>query len=225
MARMRFPAAVLWDMDGTLIDSEPSWIRSQLRLVAEHDGVWTWENGLGLIGADMEATAQAMHDAGVLLGDDEIIDRLTREVCADLTDLIEWRPGAYELVGELAALEIPQAIVTTSPRDMALIIAAKLPVDAIRLIVAGEDVAHGKPHPDPYQTAARRLGVDAARCVAIEDSPTGLASAVAAGTIAIAVPHDAAIPDDPRYDILSTLSGLTAKDLGLLASTRGTTSG
>lgn len=206
-------AAVLWDMDGTLIDSEPIWIEAQLRLVAEHGGTWTHADGLSLVGADMELTARALQEAGVSLTHAEVSDRLTREVLASLHREVVWRPGAIELVRELLAAGIPQAIVTTSPVSMTDIVAAALPDGAISTIVAGEHVEQGKPHPEPYLTAARNLGVEPHRCVAIEDSPTGLAAAIAAGTVAIGVPHDTALTNAGRWTRLDSLAGVTCADL------------
>lgn len=206
-------AAVLWDMDGTLIDSEPTWIQAQLALVEEHHGTWTYTDGLSLVGTDMEVTARALQDAGVRLAAGDIIGRLTQEVTASLRSLVAWRPGAVELVRGIHAAGIPQAIVTTSPLSMTEVVAEALPDGAISSIVAGEHVHHGKPHPEPYLTAARRLGVDPQRCVAIEDSPTGLAAAIAAGTIAIGVPHDAILQNAGRWTRLDTLADVTVADL------------
>jgi beta-phosphoglucomutase-like phosphatase (HAD superfamily) len=166
-----------------------------------------------------------MHGAGVTLGDAEIIERLTSEVCDDLAGGITWRPGVVALVTALADAGIPQAIVTTSARTMAAIVAAQLPTDAIHVIVSGDDVSHGKPHPEPYLQAARLLNVDAARCIAVEDSPTGLASAVAAGTVAIAVPHDAVIPAGAGWTVLDTLEGVGPGELGALLGTQPADSG
>lgn len=201
------PAAVLWDMDGTLIDSEPQWIESQVRLVEEHGGVWTRDDGLRLVGADMAATAIALQSAGVPDDEATIIERLTREVVQALTTSIEWRPGAVELVRELHGAGVPQAIVTTSGREMARLVAEALPAGAIRTVVSGDEVRRGKPHPEPYLTAAARLGVDIAECVAVEDSATGLTSAIAAGAIPIGVPHDTAIPTSREWMRVPTLAG------------------
>jgi HAD superfamily hydrolase (TIGR01509 family) len=211
--RVRAIDAVLWDMDGTLIDSEPTWIRAQLDLVADHAGSWTYADGLSLVGADMELTARALQSAGVELTDHEIISRLTKEVTASLRRAVAWRPGAVELVSGLLAAGIPQAIVTTSPVSMTEVVAGALPKGAIRVIVAGEHVEHGKPHPEPYLTAARSLGVEPRRCLAIEDSPTGLAAAIAAGTMAIGVPHDAILQNVGRWTRLDSLAGVTVEDL------------
>lgn len=210
-------AAVLWDMDGTLIDSEPAWIEAQMRMVAEFGGTWTHDDGLTLVGADMHDTAVAMHQAGVDLPEAVIIERLHDEVVATLRAGIIWRPGARELVQAIDDAGLPQAIVTTSSLAMTQIIADALPATAIRTIVSGEQVTHGKPHPEPYLVAARRLGVDIKKCVAIEDSPTGLTAALAAHAIAIGVPHDAALTLPGRWTRLDTLSGLTLADLEVIA--------
>jgi len=206
-------AAVLWDMDGTLIDSEPTWIQAQVALVEEHHGTWTYTDGLSLVGTDMVVTARALQGAGVCLAAGDIIGRLTQEVTASLRRQVAWRPGAVELVREILAAGIPQAIVTTSPLGVTEIVAEALPRGAISTIVAGEHVDHGKPHPEPYLTAARQLGVDPQRCVAIEDSPTGLAAAIAAGTIAIGVPHDASLQNAGHWTRLDSLADVTIEDL------------
>lgn len=212
-------AAVLWDMDGTLVDSEPTWMDSQARLVAEFGGVWTRTDGLTLVGTDMVVTAEALQRAGVQLSAEEIILRLTEEVTQSLGRDVTWRPGAYELVSSIMEAGIPQAIVTTSPRSMTRVVADSLPQGAITVIVAGEDVRNGKPHPEPYLLAIATLGVAPGECVAIEDSPTGLASAVAAGVVAVGVPHDAVLAPDDRWVRLDSLRGVTVSDLaGLVVS-------
>jgi HAD superfamily hydrolase (TIGR01509 family) len=212
-------AAVLWDMDGTLVDSEPTWMDSQARLVAEFGGVWTRTDGLTLVGTDMVVTAEALQRAGVQLSAEEIILRLTEEVTQSLGRDVTWRPGAYELVSSIMEAGIPQAIVTTSPRSMTRVVADSLPQGAITVIVAGEDVRNGKPHPEPYLLAIATLGVAPGECVAIEDSPTGLASAVAAGVVALGVPHDAVLAPDDRWVRLDSLRGVTVSDLaGLVVS-------
>jgi len=176
-------AAVLWDMDGTLVDSEPKWRESQTRLVAEFGGIFTGDDCLSLVGTEMVVTVEALQRAGVRLSAEEIILRITEEVTQSLRRNVIWRPGAYELVAEIMEAGIPQAIVTTSPRVVAQVVADSLPDGAITVIVAGEDVRNGKPNPEPYLLAVRTLGVTPANCVAIEDSPTGLAAAIAAGVV------------------------------------------
>lgn len=132
-----------------------------------------------------------------------------------------WRPGAVELVRELRDRGIPQAIVTTSPRFMTQVVADALPEGAITAIVSGDDVENGKPDPEPYLTAIRELGVDPRRCVAVEDSPTGLASAIAAGVAVVGVPHDAEPTVSAGWTRLASLSGVTVRDLAGVAGLGG----
>ncbi|GAA1818126.1 hypothetical protein GCM10009771_17700 [Nesterenkonia flava] len=161
-----------------------------------------------------------MHAAGVGLPGDEIIARLTAEVTADLQQQISWRPGARELVAEFADLGVPQAIVATSPRNMAATVASRLPEGAILQLVAGEDVDAGNPAPDPHLRAARLCGADPRQCLAVEDSPTALTAAVAAGTLALAVPHDAPIPEGDLWAVLPSLEGVGARELMALVASR-----
>ncbi len=210
--------AVLWDMDGTLIDSEPIWIEAQLMLVAEHGGSWSYRDGLTLVGSDMDATAKALQGRGVALPAAEIIGRLVDEVTRSLMNNMPWRPGVRELADALRDSHVPQAIVTTSPLAMARVVADRLPDGSVSVIVAGEHVTRGKPDPEPYLCAARELGVDPGRCIAVEDSPTGLASAIAAGTIAIGVPHDTEIKREDGWVRMDTLAGVTVDVLNRLAA-------
>ena len=213
-------AAVLWDMDGTLIDSEPTWIESQVRLVGEFGGAWTPADGLTLVGTDMVVTAEALQRAGVRLDAEGIIQRLTREVTDALGRAVTWRPGAVELVTALRDAGVPQAIVTTSPRSMARVVADALPSGAVAVVVAGEDVARGKPDPEPYLSAARALGARPQDCVAVEDSPTGLAAAIAAGVHAIGIPHDAELTNAGEWTRLDTLGGVSVEQLVALVAGR-----
>lgn len=204
---------VLWDMDGTLIDSEPAWIRAQARIVEEFGGTWTEADGLALVGTDMQATADALRFAGVPLSHTEIIDQLVDVVTRELGRSVDWRPGAVELVTALRDAGVPQAIVTTSPRSMAAVVAAGLPDGAITLTVTGDDVARSKPDPEPYRLAAQLLGVGVERCIAIEDSPTGLASAIAAGIVAVGVPNEAVLTDDGTWHRFESLVGVDVAEL------------
>ena len=211
---------MLWDMDGTLIDSEPAWIRAQAAIVEEFGGTWTEADGLALVGTDMQATADALRDAGVPLSDTEIIDQLVDVVTRELGRSVDWRPGAVELVTALRDAGVPQAIVTTSPRSMAAVVAAGLPDGAITLTVTGDDVSSSKPHPEPYLLAAQLLGVDVERCIAIEDSPTGLASAIAAGIVAVGVPNDAVLVDDGSWHRFESLVGIGVQELTRMHAAR-----
>ncbi|PJJ72165.1 HAD superfamily hydrolase (TIGR01509 family) [Diaminobutyricimonas aerilata] len=213
---MTLPAAVLFDMDGTLIDSEPYWFAAEEWIVGEFGGSWDHEKSLELIGQGLWHSARILQSHGVALSEDEIIDRLTTRVLEQVALEVPWRPGALELLREVREAGLPTALVTMSIRRFASRI-AEVAGDVFDVIVTGDEVEHSKPHPEAYLTAARLLGVDPAHCVAIEDSPPGLASAVAAGTVAIGVPHIAELAPSSDYTVWPTLAGRTVDDLRELA--------
>ena len=128
-----------------------------------------------------------------------------------------WRPGARELLDALRDAGVPSALVTMSWRSMADAVVEALPHEAFAVVVTGDEVDHGKPHPEPYWTAARQLGVEPGDCVAIEDSPTGVRSAVSAGVPTIAVPHVVAVPELPGAVHVDSLVGLTPHRVADLA--------
>ena len=213
------PAAVLWDMDGTIVDTEPLWMRAETELVEAHGGTWSHEQALQLVGSGLHDSASILIAAGVQLAPIEIIHHLTAHVIVQLREQgLPWRPGALELLTALRDAGIPSALVTMSFRSMAELVAdaigAQLGGDAFAVVVAGDDVTHAKPHPEPYLRAAAALGVPIERCVAIEDSLTGIASAVASGAAAVAVPFLVEIPESPAHDRWSSIDGRGIDDLG-----------
>jgi HAD superfamily hydrolase (TIGR01509 family) len=214
----RLPAAVLWDMDGTLVDTEPYWITAEYELVGEHGGTWSDEHAHALVGNDLLVSAEyiARH-GGVDLPPTEIVERLLDRVVAQARREVPWRPGARELLAELVERGVPCALVTMSWARLARAIVDVLPAGTFAAVVTGDEVRHGKPHPEPYLTAARRLGADPAACVAIEDSPTGVASATAAGVPTVAVPVVVPVPSGPSRVIVPTLEGVDPDRLVELA--------
>jgi HAD superfamily hydrolase (TIGR01509 family) len=212
------PAAILWDMDGTIVDTEPYWIVAEIELVGSFGGVWTHDDGLSLVGNGLPLTASKLQARGVELSVDDIIERLSNRVIEQLEISVPWRPGAIELLTELAVAGIPQALVTMSFASMANRIAELIPGKPLSKIVSGDQVTDFKPHPEAYLLGASRLGVDVTQCVAIEDSPSGLGSAHSAGTVALGVRHIVELTDDMGYAILPTLAGVTADDIFSLYS-------
>lgn len=204
------PAAVLWDMDGTLVDTEPYWIAAEYALVEEHGGTWTDEDALALVGnALLTAAAYIRERGGVDLEPAEIVENLLARVIAGVHDHTPWQPGARELLGALREAGVPCALVTMSYASLAGAVVAQLPEGTFAAVITGDEVTHGKPHPEPYLLAAQQLGVDARACVAIEDSPTGVASAEAAGCITLAVPHVAQVEAAPGRTIIDSLTDVT----------------
>ncbi|WP_299055042.1 HAD family phosphatase [uncultured Nocardioides sp.] len=202
--------AVLWDMDGTLVDTEPAWIAAEHALVTEHGGTWTHEHAMALVGADLlDAGAYLREHGGVDLTPHQIVEELLDRVVGVVTADIPWRPGARELLGAVRAAGVPCALVTMSWERFAAPVVAALPPGTFDAVVTGDAVRRGKPHPDPYLRGAELLGLDAADCVAVEDSPTGAASAVAAGCRTLVVPHHVPVASAPglvHADSLETVS-------------------
>ena len=201
-------------MDGTLVDTEQYWMAAEVELVESFGGRWTHEDGLGLVGMGLWESARVFQAAGVDLDADTIVARLTARVQEQLAEHgVPWRPGARELLQALREASVPTALVTMSVRSMADDVVRAIPFEAFDVIVTGDSVEHAKPHPEPYLAAARLLGVDLGACIAIEDSPPGVASAVAAGIPTIAVPHHVAVPETIGAVQISTLAGLSPQDL------------
>lgn len=217
------PAAVLWDMDGTLVDTEPYWMSAERELVTSHGGRWSAEDGLTLVGSGLQHSASVLRGRGVDLDETRIIDWLTERVLDQARDTIPWRPGARELLLALQEARIPMSLVTMSMRPLAEHIAHAFDTPVFDAIVTGGDVEHAKPHPQAYLRAAALLGVDARDSVAIEDSLPGLASATASGAVVIGVPAHVAIPPSASYTLWPTLAGRTTADLAdLFARERAT---
>lgn len=212
------PAAVLWDMDGTLIDTEPDWMAAETALLARFGRSWTAEQGLTLVGSGLEDSARVLQEHGARLEVPVIVDTLTDLVLERLRQRMPWRPGALELLAAVRDAGVPTALVTMSVRRMAEAVAAAVPFPAFDLIVSGSDVTHPKPHPEAYLRAAAGLGVPIADAVAIEDSAPGLASAVAAGATVIGVANVVALPGGSRWTLWPTLAGRSLDDLRAVAA-------
>ena len=215
------PAAVLWDMDGTLVDSEPYWMAEEEALVSAAGGVWSHEDALELVGSDLLVSAQIILERSPVTGTPEqVVQALLDGVVARMTEEMPWRPGAQQLLAALGRRGVPCALVTMSWTPLADVLLARVPEGTFDTVVTGDQVRLGKPHPEPYLEAARRLGVDPARCVAVEDSPTGAASATAAGVPTVVVPHIVEVPAMPGAVQVATLEGLGPEELAALARVR-----
>jgi len=213
--------AVLFDMDGTLVDTEPYWIKAEYGLVESYGGAWTDADAHALVGSALLTSANYIREhGGVPLEPDEIVDRLITEVIVATREAMPWRPGARALLAELGERDVPCALVTMSYRSLAAELVAALPAGTFGAVVAGDEVTHGKPHPEAYLTAAARLGVDPTRCVAIEDSPTGVTAAEAAGCVTIAIPHHVPIPAAPGRVLVDSLRELDLAALDRLVTER-----
>lgn len=208
------PSAVLWDMDGTLVDTEPYWMEAETDLVTSYGGSWTHDEAMQLVGKGLLDSAGILQAAGVEMEAEAIVQHLTDEVADKLrVQGVPFRPGARELLADLRAAGIPTALVTMSLRRMAERVVDLIDFDAFDLIVAGDEVSHPKPHPAPYLRAAELLEIDIAEAVAIEDSTTGVSSAVASGARTLGVPHLVPLDGHGAHELWPTLEGRTAADV------------
>ncbi len=211
------PAAVLWDMDGTIVDTEPYWIECEHLLVAEHgNGQWDDTKAHLLVGKDLRDSARLIQEhGGVTMAVDDIVNYLLDGVIERVRRAVPWRPGARDLLAKLRHAGVPQAMVTMSWARFADAVVQALPKGTFAAVITGDQVRRGKPHPEPYLAAADALGVKAKDCVAIEDSPTGLRSAVAAGCRTFAVPNVVEVPESRSYTRVRSLREIDLPQLGV----------
>lgn len=208
------PAAVLWDMDGTLIDSEVLWLDAELAMLSRYDIELTQELRDQMVGSGLRAAADIFRELGVQMTVAEIIAEWQDAVIAGLlASAPVWRPGAIELLASLNAVGIPSALVTMSLRTIADAVVAMLPSGSFVAIVGGDEVVMEKPHPEAYLRGAVLLGVPIEHCLAIEDSPAGLRSAHASGAVAIGVPNHVDLAQAPSHELWQTLAGVGADTL------------
>jgi HAD superfamily hydrolase (TIGR01509 family) len=181
--------AVLFDMDGLLVDSEPLWFEAECSVMATIGGSWTRADQLELTGGSLEHSvgymlARALRPAEPALIGEWLLDTMATLIAGRGVPLMA---GAAELLAELAAAGVPMALVTSAQRRIMDAVIASTGLD-FGVTVCAEDVSRGKPDPEPYLRAAAALGQPPAGCVALEDSPRGVAAARAAGCPVIAVP-------------------------------------
>jgi HAD superfamily hydrolase (TIGR01509 family) len=203
-------AAVLFDMDGLLIDSEPLWLVAEAEVMARLGGSpWTQRDQQELLGGSLEKTVRYLRAKATREVAPEVVARWLMSGIEDRvrTHGVPLQPGAAALLAAVKAAGLPHALVTSSERGFmdAVLASTGLSFD---LTVCADDVIHTKPDPEPYLRAAKLLGVSPARCSALEDSPNGVASAEAAGCQVFAVPSLLPIPPGPGRTVVGSLLDL-----------------
>ena len=208
------PAAVLWDMDGTLVETEPYWIEAEYEIAEENGGTWSKEHALQLVGNDLLESGRYIREhMGIDLEPSDIVEQLLDKVVARIRRAVPWRPGAVELLADLRAHGVRCGLVTMSYRRFVAPVLDALPGDTFEIVVTGDTVSQGKPHPEPYAKAAALLGVDPREAVAVEDSNTGVRSAVAAGCTVVVVPNHVPVLPGERRVFADSLAGLDTAGL------------
>jgi HAD superfamily hydrolase (TIGR01509 family) len=208
-------------MDGTLVDTEPYWIASEFELVEEHGGTWSHEHALNLVGNDLLVSGRYIAEhAGIALEPAVIVEQLLDRVVARVEERVPWRPGAVELLAELRRHRMRCALVTMSYRRFVAPVLAGLPERTFEVVVTGDGVSRGKPHPEPYATAAALLGLDPSETLAIEDSNTGARSAEEAGCTVLVVPNHVPVLPGERRIFADSLDKVTRSTLPRLLPAR-----
>jgi HAD superfamily hydrolase (TIGR01509 family) len=214
---MTMPHAVLWDMDGTLVDTEPYWMQTETEIAAARGVAWTREDALALVGNDLIVSGQYLKDRiGMPESPAEIVEMLLDGVVEHVRREVPWRPGARELLADLVEQRVPCALVTMSYQRFVDPILALLPPGTFDVVVTGDQVDNGKPHPEPYLKAVAGLGFEPWQCLAIEDSNTGATSAESAGCTVLVVENHVQVEAGPRRIHHPSLVGLTSRTLPAL---------
>lgn len=219
-------AAALFDMDGLLVDTEPTWTVAEEQLARELGGTFEPALKAAIVGTRLDVAVPTILRWYDVPDTPAQVAKTSAWLLRRMVELYGERPtvlpGVAELLAELRAEGVPVALVSSSFRVLvdAVLVHGIGPFD---VTVAGDEVTHGKPHPEPYLAAAAALGVDPAACVVLEDSPSGVASGEAAGCAVVAVPSVAGVDLDahPRRLVLPTLAGTTVETLRQLAGDTG----
>lgn len=211
MTTSHMPHGLLFDLDGTLLNSEWYWREAEGGVLAKYGVEYTDELAEAAIGIPLSLWVTRMKDQFGIAASPETMERQLIELMAEFTDTRPtlWRPGAYELLKRSVELGIPTALVTASPKVLADVVLTKAPEGALETYVAGDMKLTPKPAADPYLVAAQALGVNPQYCVAFEDSPFGIRSAMAARTHAVLVPFMITVPE---YEGVVTVSSLEKVD-------------
>ncbi|MHB2023004.1 MAG: HAD family hydrolase [Mycobacteriales bacterium] len=213
--------AVLFDLDGLLVDTEPIWTIAEEELAAALGGSWSVDLKATIAGTRLEAavpTILSFYGAPVSAS---AVGWASRFLLDRMIELFDERvpvvSGALELIDGVRALGVPTALVSSSYRVLVDAALARLGARRFDATVAGDEVVRGKPDPQPYLSACARLGVSPARCVVVEDAIAGVASGEAAGCVVVAVPSVAGIPPAPRRHVVATLASIEPDWLVALA--------
>lgn len=202
----QFFEAVLFDMDGLTVNSEPQWLEAETELTAKYGYQWTIEDQAYCLGGPLSKVGKYMSDLVDGVEDGEYFHReLVNLMVKKVTAKVNFMPGAQELLNQLDLVNVPMALVSASPRsivDAALKHISPLP---FRATISSDDVSNTKPDPEGYLKAAELLNIDIKRCLILEDSLTGVTAARASGAKVVAVPHLVEILEDYQTKVISSL--------------------
>jgi len=210
--------AVMFDMDGLLVDSEPLWFQAEAFVMARLGGSWSEADQHALVGGSMPTTVSFLLSKAARPAEPAVVASWLTDAMVELlsTGPLPVMPGAAELLGEVVAAGLPYALVTSSEPAVMNAVLARLEAP-FPVTVCGADVSRSKPDPEGYLRAAEKLGVDPRHSIALEDSPKGVAAAEAAGYLTVAVPSVVPVPERDGRIVLSSLVGITLAGLAEMA--------
>jgi HAD superfamily hydrolase (TIGR01509 family) len=203
-------SAILFDMDGTIIDSEPLWLEAEIKVMAELGFYWDFQDQINYLGGPMDRTEKYMQErSGNIKPYGYFRERLNQVMKEKFDKELVVIPGALELIKDCKQHGVKTALVTASGRDLMMSAVKRFPDDAFDVCISRDDVKNSKPDPEPYLKAAIQLNVDISKCIIFEDSVTGLTSAISSGAQVIAVSHLIEIPEQPNVLIVESINEIT----------------
>ena len=207
-------SAILFDMDGTLIDSEPLWLKAEIEVMAEVGCHWDEQDQINCLGGPAERTERYMQERSQNIKPyGYFINRLHEVMRARITNELDLIPNALSLLKECKDAGIKTALVTASSRDLMTIVLKRFPPGTFDVVVSGDDVEKSKPDPAPYLLAAKQLSVDILKCLVLEDSLTGVQSGLSSGAKVIGIPHLVQMSEHPNLRVISSLDEITLGDI------------
>ena len=204
----------MFDMDGTLIDSEPLWLKAEIEVMAEVGYHWDEQDQINCLGGPAERTERYMQERSQNIKPyGYFINRLHEVMRARITNELDLIPNALSLLKECKDAGIKTALVTASSRDLMTIVLKRFPPGTFDVVVSGDDVEKSKPDPAPYLLAAKQLSVDILKCLVLEDSLTGVQSGLSSGAKVIGIPHLVQMSEHPNLRVISSLDEITLNDI------------
>jgi HAD superfamily hydrolase (TIGR01509 family) len=207
-------SAILFDMDGTIIDSEPLWLQAEIQVMAELGCHWDEQDQINCLGGPMERTEKYMQDrSGNVKPYGYFGQRLNEVMKLKFVKDLELIPNALELITKSKEAGLKTALVTASGRELMNSALTRFPENSFDIAISRDDVANSKPHPEPYLMAAERLKVKIDECLVLEDSMTGVRAGLDSGAQVVAISHILSIATEKNLRVISNLTEITFKQL------------
>jgi HAD superfamily hydrolase (TIGR01509 family) len=207
-------SAILFDMDGTLIDSEPLWFAAEVQVMQELGAVWEPSDQINCLGGPMERTERYMQErTGNIKPFGYFSERLDLVMEQKLVNELTFMPNALELTSECISVGIQLALVTASTGRQMRSVLTRFPSNTFEATISRDDVTNSKPFPDPYLLAAKTMGVDITKCLVFEDSLTGVESGLRAGAQVIGIPHLVEMKPHSNLRLIDSLAEISLEQI------------